>query len=168
MRSTSSITACFWSAIVSPSRYSPARDPGPLPMSTEAAGCELRRFQARSQQAAHHVIGEQLHAAVGVMDDEELLGAKQLVTDNQGTNGIIAGAAAGIAIDVRITFGEAGLRGGIEPGVHARENGKPACRRKSELAPIAEVGGVFAIGLEYFSQDLAHGVSLSGWVRLPE
>ena len=67
-----------------------------------AVRSELRGVQALSEERAHHLVGEGLHAAVGVVDHEPLLGAEQLVGDDEGADGVIARAAAGVADDMRV------------------------------------------------------------------
>jgi hypothetical protein len=113
-------------------------------------------FEAGCQQIAHDVVGEEFHAAIGVVNDEEFARAKQFVTDDQGTNGVVAGAAAGVAYDVRVAFGEACILGGIETSVHASENGETARWRQSEFALFTEIGTVLQIGFQDFRQYLAH------------
>ena len=107
MRATSSTTACFGSADRQPLDVLAGARSWAFADVTEAARGELRRFQAGGQQATHHFVGEELHAAVGVMNDEKFLGTQQFVADDQGANRVIAGAAAGIANHVRIALREA-------------------------------------------------------------
>ena len=52
--------------------------------------------------AAHHVIGEGEHPAVGVVDDVDLGGAQQALADGQRPEGVLGGAAPGIADHVSI------------------------------------------------------------------
>src|SRR5580704_8669824 len=40
-------------------------------------------FQAVIEQSANNLVGKELHTAIGVVDDEELTRAQQLVADNQ-------------------------------------------------------------------------------------
>src|SRR6266404_6837504 len=75
----------------------------------EPLGGQLRCFQAGSQQAAHDIAGEEFHAAIGMVNDEKFAGAEKLVTDDEGTDGIVAGPAAGVANDVGLAFSEAGV-----------------------------------------------------------
>jgi hypothetical protein len=42
-----------------------------------AGFAELCGIEAFRQQIAHHLVGERLHAAIGVMDDEPFAGAEQ-------------------------------------------------------------------------------------------
>ncbi len=100
----------------------------------EAFGREGCGFEAVGKEAADDFVGEELHAAVGVVDDEEFFGAEELVADDQRADGVVAGAAAGVANDVSVAFGEAGVFGGVKAGVHAGEDGEAAGRREGELA----------------------------------
>src|SRR5712664_1824659 len=123
----------------------------------ETLSRERRGFEARGKQIAHDVIGEEFHAAIGMMDDEEFASAQQFVTYNEGPNGVVAGSPSSVADDVGVAFGQAGVFGGIKARVHAGENGEAARGRQSEFAPLTEIGAVFLIGFEDFRQYLAHG-----------
>ncbi len=120
---------------------------------------QLRCFQAGSQQVAHDIAGEEFHAAISMVNDEEFTGAEKLVTDDEGTDGIVAGPAAGVPDDVGITFGEAGILGGIEARVHAGKNGEAARGREGEFAFFTEADAVLLIGFEHFRKNLAHDIS---------
>src|SRR5258708_34356269 len=117
---------------------------------------ERRGFEARGKQIAHDIVGKEFHAAIGMMDDEEFASAKQLVTDDQGTDGVVAGSPAGVADDVSVAFGQACVFGGIKARVHARENGEAARGRQSEFALFTEIGAVFLLGFQDFRQYLGH------------
>ena len=131
---------------------------GTLADVAEAGGSEFGGFEAGIQKIAHDVVGEEFHAAIGVMDDEKFLSAQQLVADDEGADGVITGAAAGIADHVGVAFGEAREFGGVEAGIHAGEDGEAAGRRKRQLALFAEIGGVVGVGLKNFGKNFAHGV----------
>ena len=91
------------------------------------------------------------------MDDEEFFGAEEFVADDERTNGIVAGAAAGVADDVGVAFGKAGVLGGVEAGVHAGEDGEASGGREGEVGFFAEGAGVGLVGGEDFGEYLAHG-----------
>ena len=97
------------------------------------------------------------------------LRAEQFVADDQGTDGVVAGASTGIADDVGIAFGQSGEFCGIEAGVHAGENGETAGGRDSEFALFAEVGGVFCVCFQDFLENVAHCVLLEflNWAIRP-
>src|SRR5512139_2248393 len=111
-----------------------------------AAGVDAGGLEAAAQQLAHDVVGEGFHAAVGVVDDEPLAGAQQLVGDDQRADGVVAGAAAGIADDVGVALGEAGVLGRVEAGVHAGEDGEMPARGHRQLALVAKIGRVGLVG----------------------
>jgi len=48
----------------------------------EAFGGEGCGFEAVCEEAADDIVAEELHAAIGVMDDEELFGSKELIADD--------------------------------------------------------------------------------------
>src|SRR5260370_31197402 len=121
----------------------------------ETLSRERRGFEARGKKIAHNVVGEEFHAAIGVVNDEEFAGAKKLVTDYQGPDGVVAGSPSGVADDVSVAFGQAGVFGGIKARVHARENGEAARGRQSAFALLTAIGAVFLIGFQDFRQYLA-------------
>jgi hypothetical protein len=51
----------------------------------EAIGSEFGSFKAGIEEAAHDVVGEKFHAAIGVMDDEEFARTEEFVADDEGT-----------------------------------------------------------------------------------
>ena len=63
---------------------------------------------------------------------------EQLVGDHERADGVVAGPAARVADDVRVTLAEAGVIGGVEAGVHAGQDGEPAGRGEGEFALVAE------------------------------
>ncbi len=111
----------------------PSSEPGPAPTSRKPSGpsSAVSRLCA---QAAHLRAVEELHPAVGVVDDEPLLGAEQLVGDHERPDRVVAGAAAGVADHVRIALAQARVLGRVEPGVHAGEDREAARRRQGQLA----------------------------------
>src|SRR6266850_7969013 len=125
----------------------------------EPLGGQLRCFQAGSQQVADDIAVEEFHAAIGMVNDEKFARAEKFIADDQGANGIVAGPAAGVADNVGIAFGEAGVLGGIEARVHTGEDGEAARRRESAFAFFTEVGAVLLVGFEHFRKSLAHDVS---------
>ena len=104
------------------------RRSGAFPDIAKAAGRELRRLEATGKKIPHHLVREEQHAAVGVVNDEELIRAEQLVGDDQGAERVVAGAPSGIANNVGISLRESGVFGRIQSGVHTRENRKLARR----------------------------------------
>jgi hypothetical protein len=88
-----------------------------------------------------------------VVDDEPLSGAEQLVGDDQRTDRVIAGPAAGITDDVRVAFAQACVLGGVEHGVHAGEDGEASCRWQGESALRAERRRVLVVCLQDFVEN---------------
>src|SRR5829696_955843 len=62
-------------------------------------------LEAGLQQLGDLLVREELHAAVGVVDDEELAGAEELVADDQRADGVVACPPAGITDDVGVALG---------------------------------------------------------------
>jgi len=108
------------------------------------------------------LVGERLHAAIGVMDDEPFAGAEQFGGDHERADRVIGRPAAGVADHMGVTFGKAGVFGGVEPGVHAGEDGETPRGWHGEFALVAETGGIGFVGGEHFLQDGSHGESLPG------
>jgi hypothetical protein len=72
------------------------RRPGALPDIPKAVGSEFRGLEATGEEAPHHLVGEEQHAAVGVVNDKKLARAEQLVGDDQGAERVIAGASSSV------------------------------------------------------------------------
>src|SRR5208283_1554716 len=136
----------------------------PLADIAEAGGSEFDGLQAGLEEAAHNLVGKIQHAALGVMNDEELPRAEQFVADDEGSNGVVAGAPAGIADDVGIAFSQTGELRGIKARVHTSEDGKAPAGRHREFALLAETGGIVGIGFQNFRKNLAHGALLVFWI----
>jgi hypothetical protein len=73
----------------------------------------------------------------------------------RGTNGVVAGAAAGVA-DVRVALAEACEFGGVKSRVHASKDGEAARRRHRELCLGAEVLRVGLVCREHLLAYLGH------------
>jgi hypothetical protein len=110
--------ACYFSS----SRFNGS--PRHCPDIAKPVGRELRGLEATGKEIPHQLIGEEQHAAVGVVNDEELIRAEQLVGDDRRAKRVVAGAPSGIANNVGISLRESGVLGRIQTGVHARKNRK--------------------------------------------
>ena len=77
--------------------------------------------------------------------------------DHQRADGVVAGAAAGVADDVGVALGEAGVFGRVEARVHAGEDGEAAAGRHRQVS-LVEARGILAVGGQHLVDDLAHGV----------
>src|SRR5439155_11284345 len=126
------------------------RRSGAFPDIAKAAGRELRGLEATGKEIPHHLVREEQHAAVGVVNDEELIRTEQLVGDDQGAERVVAGASSGIANDVSIALRESGVLGRIQTGVHARENRKMTGWWYCQLALHAKRRSVTRVRLQNF------------------
>jgi hypothetical protein len=102
----------------------------------------LALVQGRSQI----FVRESEHPAVGVTDDERLLGSEEMVRDNERAHSVVAREPAGVSDDVSVAFLEPERTSGVDARVHASENREPSSRRHRqgplvELARIRVVGG---------------------------
>src|SRR5262249_34570849 len=118
----------------------------------KAGGSQLRGLEALGQETPHQLVGEEQHSAVRMMNDEELLRAEELVGNDQRAEGVVTGAASRVANDVGIALRQPRVLGGIQPGVHAREDRKATRRRQRQLALLAEVCDVGHIRRQDFSK----------------
>src|SRR6266446_4299864 len=150
IRLTSARTAAALSFIVSQSMNSPSVDPGPFPTSRKPLGVSSAVSRLLARRFRINLVREEQHAAVGVVNDEELIRAKQLVGDDQGAERVVARAPSGIANDVSISLRESGVLGRIQTGVHARENRKVPRRWYRQLALRAKRRSVARIRLQNF------------------
>ena len=82
-----------------------------------------RGSSAVFNSCAKILFGRAHQAAVGVINDHELLGAQQIVRHEQRSEAIVRHDAAGVANDVRVPRPQAQGADG-KPGVHAGEDGK--------------------------------------------
>ena len=80
------------------------------------------------------VVGEGQHAAVGVVDQDDLVGAEQPLADRQRADLVVGDDAAGVADDVRLALGQAEDPVDVEPGVHARHHRDVLARRQRQRA----------------------------------
>src|ERR1700733_11656344 len=55
-------------------------------------------------RALEVVVGESQHPAVGVMNQDDLLGSQQSLADGQGTNGVVGDHSTGVADDMRLAL----------------------------------------------------------------
>jgi hypothetical protein len=69
------------------------------------------------------IVGEGDHAAIGVVDDDEFLGAQQVMRNDQGAQRVFGGDAAGVANNVSVASFEAEKLFDAEARVHAGEDG---------------------------------------------
>jgi hypothetical protein len=92
------------------------------------------------------VVGELDHAAVGVMDEDDLPGAKQPLANYQRADHIVGDDAASVANDVRVADGQAERAMHVDPGVHAGDDREPQCGR--ERSGTRELTGVLPVAGE--------------------
>src|SRR5271170_8243088 len=75
----------------------------------KSPGSKRSGLETICQQSPNHAVGKELHAAVGVMNDEKFLRPKKLVADHQRTDRIVTGAATSIANHMSIALCETGI-----------------------------------------------------------
>ena len=69
------------------------------------------------------LVGEGEHAAVGVVDEDDLLGAEQALGDGQRADRVVGDDAAGVADHVGVALARGRARRRVEPRVHAGHHG---------------------------------------------
>jgi hypothetical protein len=75
--------------------------------------------------AAKVVVREREHSAVGVVDQHDLFRSEQSLRDRERADLVVGDHAAGVADDMRVALVEAEQAVGIQPRVHARDDGNP-------------------------------------------
>jgi len=91
-------------------------------------------------------------AAIGVIDDDELLGVEQVMGNDQRAQGIFCGDAAGIADHVRVSGTQTETALEENSGIHAGQHGDAAARLNREVSEV-EVFYEFLVGFEQFVGD---------------
>ena len=94
----------------------------------ETVIAQLCGLETVGEQPARHLVAEELHCAVRVVDDEPFFGAEQLVVDHQETNCVVAGATACVANHVGIALAQTRVLRWVEARVHIGEDRKQAGR----------------------------------------
>jgi hypothetical protein len=80
------------------------------------------------------VVGEREHAAVGVVDEDDLACAQQPLADGQRADLVLGHHPARVPDHVRLPVGQAEDLVDVEPGVHAGDHRDPARWRQGQRA----------------------------------
>ena len=75
---------------------------------------------------------EREHPAAGVLDDDDLLGAEEVLADDQRADRVVGREAAGVADDVGVAAAQAEDVLDRQPRVHAGEDGELPAGRERE------------------------------------
>src|SRR5215475_1591887 len=94
-----------------------------------------------------------------MVDDKPFPRAQELVRKEQRPDGVIAGTTARIANHMGVPFGETGVFGWINPGVHTGENRKMATWRQRQVAFVPKSRCVSGVCRQHFIED-AHRLCL--------
>src|SRR5438552_12681765 len=105
--------------------------------SGNASRANAGRMPVSDYLPLHIVVLEGEHAAVGVVDQDDLVGPQQALGDDQRSNGVVGGDAAGVADDVRVALDESEDLVHVEAGVHAGQHRQVLGRRQGK-APLVE------------------------------
>ena len=99
----------------------------------EALGTQRRGLEAVRQEPGDDLVGEELHAAVGVVDDEPFLVPSSLyeITSERIASSLARPPA--LRMTCASPSAEPGVLGRVEPGVHAGEDGEASCRRQRQV-----------------------------------
>jgi hypothetical protein len=81
----------------------------------------------------HLVVVEREHPAIGVMDEDDLLGAEEALRDDEGSDGVVGDDATRIADHVRVALLETEDPRRVETGIHAGEHRDLRGRRHREV-----------------------------------
>ena len=104
---------------------------------------------------------EREHAAVGVVDEDDLLGAEQPLRDRQRADLVVGDDAAGVADHVRVALAQAEQRRRGQPRVHARDARRPSSPAAAGRSPLSKLRGVGLVVGDQLVGD-AHGGFLPG------
>src|SRR5215213_4555540 len=107
----------------------------------------------------HLVVGEGEHAAVSVVDEDDLAGAEQVLGDGQGADHVLGDHTAGVADDVGLPLLEPEQSVDVEARVHAGDHGQALARGHRQLA-LAEGTCELGVVLEQLV-GTRHGFSFS-------
>ena len=118
------------------------------------------RAGVRLQGGAQLLVGEGEHAAAGVVDEDDLLGAQQVLADRQGADRVLGDQSAGVADDVRLTRGEPQGREDVHARVHAGHDGDLLLPLGRQAAPGENLGAVGGVAGDKSLGD-GHGSSVS-------
>ena len=109
------------------------------------------------QLVAKFVVSESEHATVGVVDEDELLGAELVMGDDERAQRVFGDDAAGIADDMGVADIQAEGADG-EPRIHAGEDGELAFGTRREVFELVRAG----VGLIGDEDIVGDGHSSSG------
>lgn len=112
-------------------------------------------------RALEVVVGEGQHAAVGVMDQDDLAGAEQSLADRQRADLVLGYDPAGITDDVRLALVQPEQTVDVEPGVHAR-NHRELLGRRQRQRPVETLGIALVVGQQVVGHGHPGSVSLAG------
>ena len=84
---------------------------------------------------------ERQHAAARVVDEDDLLGAEQVLGDREGADLVVGHHAAGVADHVGVALGQPEDPVRVEAGIHAGQDGDLLGRGEGQVA-LVERGGV--------------------------
>ena len=76
------------------------------------------------------------HPAAGVLHDDDLIGAEQMLADDKRADRVIGGEAAGVPDDVGVARSQAKYLLDGQPRVHAGDDGQPPSGRSGERGSI--------------------------------
>ena len=80
-----------------------------------------------------------MQAAIGVVDEDDFLGAEQALGKHKGTNDVVGDDTAGVADDVCVAVVEAEHLENVHPAVHAGDDGKVTTRCEGQTM-VGKVG----------------------------
>ena len=98
---------------------------------------------------AEAVVGERLHAAVGVMDEHHLARAEPPLGYGQRADHVVGDHAAGVAQDVRLAIAQAQGGEDVQARVHARDDGQAAAGPHVQMA-VGPGGGEGSVVADEF------------------
>ena len=110
------------------------------------------------------VVLEGEHPAAGVLDDDDLFRAEEVLADHERADGVVGGKATGVPDDVRVAGPKTEHILDRQPGIHAGKDRQASARRQRKDGAV-ELGGVSSV-LGQGSIELRRGVRVGHWGRV--
>ncbi len=118
----------------------------------KVGGCTERGSHFLGELFLEFVLAHFEQAAIGVIDDDELLGIEEVMGNYQRAQRVFGGDTAGIADHVRVSGTQTKTALEENSGVHTGQHGDAAARLNREVSEV-EVFNKFLVGFEQFVGD---------------
>ena len=114
--------------------------------SNEPNARSSRRARVRREPLAQGGLVDTQQPAARVADDDDLLGAQELLADDQRADRVVGRDPARIPDDVGVTGAQAERFAHVEPGVHAGQDRQATQRGGRQLRAVEGLGVALVLG----------------------